>query len=118
MSMKDPKTGQFVKGSSGNPGGRPKKSKLTTQDKKEFAAILKEASKKGDIGDVAVWLVERANDTNELFRITKEFAKYLAPAKSSIKTEVNEVKELKITFQGIEESMKIVKPIHNVIKDE
>lgn len=108
MATKDPKTGRFVKGSSGNPTGRPKTSKLTSVDKKEYAKILREAAKNGDIGDAAVWLCERANDTNELFKITKEFAGYLAPKKSSVKTEVSEVKELKISFLEDKEEIKVI----------
>lgn len=97
MTLRD-KDGHFQKGVSGNPTGRPKSAKVTATDIREYARILREAAKSGDIGEAAVWLCQRANDTSELFKITKEFACYLAPKKSSVKTEVNEVKTLKIVF--------------------
>lgn len=119
MAAKRDAKGRLVKGAALNPGGRPKSQKLSEKDRKEYAKVLQEASKKGSISDAAIWLCQRANDTTELFKITKEFAKYIAPAKSSVKTEVNEVKQLVISFEGDkEEQMKIVQPIHEAIKDE
>lgn len=101
--------GQLLPGQSGNVSGRPKTSKLSTKDKKEFVQIFKDCVKGKQLEDAISWLCERANDTNEIFKLLKEFAPYIVPKLSSTKTEVNEIRQVRISFVAPEE-----KPIKTI----
>lgn len=92
--------GRIKKGKSLNPSGRPKTDKLTAKDKKEYRDILAACIEKKDLGDAVLWLTERSSNTGEAFKYLKEFAGYIMPKLSSVKTDVTQVKELVISFAG------------------
>ncbi len=120
---KDPKTGHFLPGKSGNPSGRPKAEKLTGKDKKELKKIISKCIKEKDLTEAVLWLVERSEQVFEVFKYLKEFAPYIMPKLSSMKTETKEIREIKITLLGVnnedEKIMKLVKPIKTeVIENE
>lgn len=109
-SVRDEK-GRIKKGHSLNISGRPKTDKLTATDKKQLAVLFKECVKTKDLSKLIVWLVSRSTNTQEVFRITKEFAKYIVPTLSASKVEENKTTELRITFAGDEEPIKIANPV-------
>lgn len=109
--------GRLLPGQSANPSGRPKTSKLTGKDKKEFVEIFRKAIQNKQLDDAIAWLCERANDTNEIFKIMKEFAPYIMPKLSSLKSEVSQIKQVKISFVEAEEPKMIEGEVVEEVKE-
>jgi hypothetical protein len=72
--------GQWVKGQSGNPTGRPKTHKLTGKDKEELGKVIEGR----DVQAILAFLCERADTVTDAFKYVKEFAPYLAPKLQTI----------------------------------
>ncbi len=94
--------GRILPGCSGNKTGRPKTAKLTAKDKKELKGLWKSLIKDKNAEPMVNWLSERANDTNEVFKYFKEVLPYTIAKKASIKTEVNQIKTVRISFVAAE----------------
>lgn len=97
--------GQFKKGVSGNPTGRPKAEKLTGKDKEEIRQLIESR----DIEKILGFLCERATHVNDVFKFVKEFAPYLAPKLQTINS-INKT-DNKITIQWQQELIKKVEDI-------
>ena len=95
--------GKFVKGVSGNPSGRSKSTKLTALDRKKLVKIIEaNITDAGFLKEMLSFLTEKAESVADVFKYVKEFAPYLLPKLSSIKSEVSEVKEIKIRIEGFD----------------
>ncbi len=96
-------SGKFVKGVSGNPSGRSKSTKLTAADRKKLVKIIEDnITDAGFLKEMLSFLTEKAESVADVFKYVKEFAPYLLPKLSSIKSEVSEVKEIKIRIEGFD----------------
>lgn len=103
--MRDDK-GKFIKGSGGgNPLGRPKSFKITEADRAEIGK---------DPYNALEWLLTHAESRDELFRYAKELLPFVRPKLSSIKQDINEVKEIRISWGGSQQepfgSIKVDEP--------
>jgi hypothetical protein len=111
--MRDDK-GKFIKGSGGgNPSGRPKSFKIDAAARAEF----------GDDPFAAVkWLMRNSETKDELFRYIKELLPYYKPKLSSIKQEVNEVREIRLSWGGVNQvpfgSLDVTEPRTIEVQDE
>lgn len=84
-------SGKFIKGNTANTSGRPKSFKITDADRAEFG---------DDPHKALVFLMRKAESRDELFRYIKELMPYTKPRLSSVKQEVNEVKEIRLSWGG------------------
>jgi len=106
--------GKFQKGVSGNPSGRSKSTKLTAADRKKLAKMVEDnIEDKGFLKEVLAFLTEKAESVADVFKYVKEFAPYLMPKLSSIKSEINEVKEICIRIEGFD-----INPITTISSDK
>lgn len=100
--MRDSK-GHFIKGSgSGNPSGRPKTHKISEEDRAHF---------KDDPLLAVEYLLSRVETRDELYKYLNAFMPYYRPKRSAIHQEINEYKEIRVTWEG--EGQKEFKTINN-----
>ena len=85
------KKGQFVKGKSGNPSGRPKSSNLTQKDRDGF---------KDDPMTALLYLMNTARTKEEVYKYAKELMPYCKPKLSSIKSEIEQETTITIKIEG------------------
>jgi len=88
--MRDDK-GKFIKGAKPNPTGRPKSFRISDADRVEIGE---------DPHQALVWLLKKAESRDELFRYAKELLPFARPKLSSVKQEINEVREIRISWGG------------------
>lgn len=87
------KAGTFKKGVSGNPSGRPKSSKMTSKDRKEF---------KDDPMGALMYLMNTAETSVDVYKYAKELLPYCKPKLSSIKSEIEQETTVTIKIEGFE----------------
>lgn len=104
MTEKRDTGGKFVKGQSGNPAGRPKKTQLSGNDAKEYVRLVKE----GDLTGLMEFFASKVTDVGDLIRITEKFWNYKEAKKQSISSVTKEDKTLQITFkmEGLDQAQK------------
>lgn len=111
-------SGRFIKGKSANPSGRPKSSKLTTADRKELAALVKETVKDdGLVKEALTFLLKKAELKEEVFKYFKEFLPYVQPKLASMAVKSEAVKKIVFQVEGFDpvglesKPMKTVDPL-------
>jgi hypothetical protein len=82
----------FSKGVSGNPGGRPKKHKITDKDRALWGKDPIKAME---------WLLENADDKTELYKHAIALAQYKAPKLASVQTKVTEDKTITFSWGNV-----------------
>ncbi len=98
----------FSKGVSGNPGGRPKKHKITDKDRALWGKDPIKAME---------WLLENADDKTELYKHAIALAQYKAPKLASVQTKVTEDKTITFSWGNVPfGSMPVVSPNDPVMK--
>jgi hypothetical protein len=95
MATRD-ENGRFIKGTSGNKGGRRKVEKLDAA----FFKKLKGAKSGQETAQLLIdYLLETLTDRNDIDKFMTKYAKYLVPAKKSVETEIRQQTKFVIEWQ-------------------